>query len=312
MLIGSDETGRRAGGGGGIFDFTMLLELTAGSRGNPVRVACPKCGPDRRSAANRGRRVLAVWIKSDFASYACARCGIHGWARAGDWSARGRLIARAPYEHAGEGHEEAESKRRFALALWREAAPIGATPAANYLALRALEVPPDASECLRFHPSAPFGGVRHPCLLALMRDIVSDAPRGIQRTALTADGRKIAGMTLGAKAGAAIKLWPDSNVCSGLVIGEGMETVLAAALRIAYRGTLLRPAWAVGDARNLETFPVLPGIGSLTILVDCDTSGTGQAAAQACARRWRAAGREVIRLVPRQVDKDFADIVSAA
>src|SRR5262249_10304904 len=50
---------------------------------------------------------------------------------------------------------------------------------------------------------------RHPCLLALLRDIETDAPAGILRTALTGDGKKIDRLSLGRwHAPRAIKLWP--------------------------------------------------------------------------------------------------------
>ena len=103
-------------------------------------------------------------------------------------------------------------------------------------------------------------------------------------------------------------VWPDECVEQGLVLGEGVETVLAAATRIERLGTLLRPAWAAGDTSHMRDFPVLAGIEALTLLVDHDANSAGQNAAAECARRWAAAGREVIRLTPRQ-SGDFNDIV---
>ena len=95
----------------------------------------------------------------------------------------------------------------------------------------------------------------------------------------------------------------------GLVIGEGIETTLAAATRIETAGTLLQPAWATGTAGGMAKLPVLNGIEALTLLVDNDESGTGQRAAQECSRRWTAAGREIIRLVPNATGTDFANLV---
>ena len=106
-----------------------------------------------------------------------------------------------------------------------------------------------------------------------------------------------------------IRLWPDEAVEQGLVIGEGLETVLVAATRIEHKGTRLAPAWACGDAGHVAAFPVLAGIEALTILVDHDESGTGQANAADCAKRWQDAGREVTRLTPRIAGDDFNDIV---
>src|SRR5262249_7169832 len=158
----------------------------------------------------------------------CARCGLHGWVRTGQPTDEGSESAHVHAKHAEDAEGEraaSETKRRLALALWREAWPIAGSLAETYLRSRAiLELPPAANEVLRFHPRCTFGGERHPCMLALMRDAITDAPRAIQRTALTQAGRKIDRMTLGPKAGAAVKLWPDTDVTRGLIIAEGTET----------------------------------------------------------------------------------------
>jgi putative DNA primase/helicase len=110
-------------------------------------------------------------------------------------------------------------------------------------------------------------------------------------------------MTLGPKAGAAIKLSPNVDVAERLTIGEGLETALAG-MALGYV-----PAWALGDAREIAAFPVLAGIESITILVDHDPSGTGQRAALTCSARWTSAGRDVFRLVPRQPGADVNDLL---
>jgi hypothetical protein len=96
------------------------------------------------------------------------------------------------------------------------------------------------------------------------------------------------------------------------VVGEGIETVAAAATRVEHHDhhTLLQPAWSLIDSGNLRDFPVLAGIESLTILVDNDQSGGGQAAADVCTRRWLAAGRRVYQLIPNKVGTDFNDIAN--
>jgi hypothetical protein len=92
------------------------------------------------------------------------------------------------------------------------------------------------------------------------------------------------------------------------VIGEGVETVVAAATRITHKATLLRPAWACGCADNLKNFPVLAGIEALTLLVDHDANGVGDRATEQCALRWHNAGRDVIRLMWRELG-DLNDAV---
>ena len=105
-----------------------------------------------------------------------------------------------------------------------------------------------------------------------------------------------------------IRLWPDEDVSTGLVIGEGVETVLSVATRCTRRGTLLQPAWATGSAGNLKSFPILPGIMSLTILADNDANGAGQEAAKQCAVRWAEAQRDVTKLTP-PMPGDFNDVL---
>jgi putative DNA primase/helicase len=104
-----------------------------------------------------------------------------------------------------------------------------------------------------------------------------------------------------------IRLWPDDAVETGLVLGEGVETTLAAATRIEHRGTLLQPAWAAGSAGNISSFPVLSGIEALTILVDNDAAG--ERAADQCRARWGAVSREVTLLKPNIANTDFNDVV---
>src|SRR5262249_61917017 len=105
------------------------------------------------------------------------------------------------------------------------------------------KLPVNVSDSLRF-ARCPFGvGPLRPCLIALMRDPERDEPIGIQRIALELrEGRvcKVDRFTLG-RIGA-IKLWPAG---SHLVVGEDLETTLAAATRIPYRGGALQPAWSV-------------------------------------------------------------------
>jgi hypothetical protein len=195
--------------------------------------------------------------------------------------------------------------------IWCEAEPLGAM-AFGYFASRGIhEVPlPDVHAVMRFHPHCIFGPCqRHPCIVALFRDVATDRPVAVHRTALTRDGKKLGRKALGPKTRAAIKLWPDEEVTASLVIGEGLETTLSAAARVEHRGTLLQPAWALGDAGNLAAFPVLAGIECLTILVDNDKSGAGQRAALKSGERWRAVGRQVLLLTPRAPGDDFNDLV---
>lgn len=203
-----------------------------------------------------------------------------------------------------------EETRKYALSIWDDARPIKGTLAEAYLNTRHIDITGLPTAALRFHPRCIFGrGNYQPCLIALFRDPITNKPTGIHRILITLNNQKVERRALGPIGGSVIKLWPDEDVTYGLVIGEGIETTLAAAARIEHRGTLLRPAWAAGNENNLANFPVIDGINALTVLVDHDANNIGQEAATKCIRRWRQAGREANGLIPKQVDSDFNDLV---
>jgi hypothetical protein len=184
----------------------------------------------------------------------------------------------------------------YARRIWRESVDIFGTIAEIYLASRLLILDPaeDWHRVLRFHPACPFGQERAPAMIALMRDILTDAPRCIQRTRLTPDGHKIDRQMLGPAKGAAIKIDPDAHVTMGLVIGEGLETCLTG------RQIGLKPCWALGSANAIGNFPALAGIETLSIHAENDDSGTNQRERQKCIDRWIDEGREVLEITPKR------------
>ena len=103
-----------------------------------------------------------------------------------------------------------------------------------------------------------------------------------------------------------VRLWPANG---RLVVGEGIETVLAAATRIPYRGQPLTPAWSAVSDGGIKQLPLIDGVSELILLVDHDRNGAGQDAAMACERRWRQAGREVVQLMPNEPGWDFNDVI---
>ncbi len=212
-----------------------------------------------------------------------------------------------------EQKQSAEEKLGFVLGIWDGALPLRGTIGERYLSeTRGIDVSklsPTIHDALRFHPNCVFGaGARHPCIIALMRDPVTDAPVGIHRIGLAQENgaiTKIDRKALGRMG--VVKLWQRTG--EQLVVGEGIETVLAAATRISYRGALLTPAWSAVAKGGLGKLPVLPGVQRLVLLVDNDANGEGQKAAESCRQIWRAAGRAVVPLVPKQAGWDFNDVV---
>jgi phage/plasmid primase-like uncharacterized protein len=220
----------------------------------------------------------------------------------------GRTVRAAPRPapaRRDDGDDDDQRRLEQADSIWRSSSSLG-PDAISYFAKRGINIH-DVQEHggLRFHAHCPWQGGTTPAIVGRFTTALSNEPRGIWRRSIS--GEKP--MTLGPMSGCVIRLWPDEAVEQGLVIGEGVETVLSAATRITHRGTLLQPAWAACVAGNLERFPVLSGIEALTILVDHDVSGAGQTAAGKCAERWSEAGGEVIRLTPKIVGRDFNDVV---
>jgi phage/plasmid primase-like uncharacterized protein len=228
---------------------------------------------------------------------------------AGDTARAQVQVKLAPVPH-DERDDDEQLRLEQADQIWRSSAPLGPDATVYFLkrGININDVPGHGG--LRYHARCPWQSGTTPAIVGRFTTALSNEPRGIWRRPLTGDKPK----TLGLMAGCVIRLWPDEAVEQGLVVGEGVETVLSAATRITHRGTLLQPAWAACVAGNLERLPVLSGIEALTIIVDNDHADArgrraGQEAAAACAARWSAAGREVIRLTPKTLGADFNDVV---
>ncbi|MHA6731086.1 DUF7146 domain-containing protein [Devosia sp. A369] len=188
-----------------------------------------------------------------------------------------------------------------AMRIWASATPISGTPAESYLTIRGLSY---SGNALRFHPSCLFGRERHPAMVGLMTDIITGEPTGVHRTALLPDGSGKAApgkQMLGIAKNAVVRLSADEDVSGGLAIAEGIETALAAPFQ---------PIWACLSAGTMAAFPVLDGIGALTIFGDHDAAGIK--AANDCGLRWHGAGREVTAEMPLMPGADMADLAEVA
>jgi hypothetical protein len=254
----------------------------------------------------------------------CFSCGVRGdhldWLMTVEGLTRTQALDKlfnwdkpvAPIRSQEEEDEKARKRMAAAQRIWDDAGPIGGTKAIKYLAdVRGIDADllPTDDNALRYHPRCPYDLENIPCLVALYRDVKTDVFAGIHRIALTDDvlfaGGTVQRRTLGTwPAPKAIKLWPSTD---RLFLGEGIETVLAAATRLSHRDKPIRPAWAAGNANNITKFPVLANIKQLTLLVDHDVKGENSA--NACRQNWRSAGREVMQLRPKRAGADFNDIV---
>ena len=207
---------------------------------------------------------------------------------------------------------DAERTRR-ALAIWSASQSPLATPVETYLPRRGVDLPREAvGEAIRFHPNCPFASSSTPAMVCLVRDILTNAPKAIHRTALSREGEKIEvcghdRLSLGPIGGGAIKLTPDDDVTLCLGVGEGLETTLSLRGVEEFGGS---PLWCLLNAGNLGALPVLPGIETLWVCVDNDRAGIK--AADDTAQRWRAAAAEAFKVLPRKAGVDLNDLVTPA
>lgn len=201
--------------------------------------------------------------------------------------------------------------RQRSINVWRAVWSWGVDPRGtlveSYLKSRALDLPPEAAnEAIRFHTRCKFEAEWYPAMVCLVRNIVTNEPQGVHRTALAPDGTAIKRggkthrMSLGTIAGGAIKLDPDEDVVMGLCIGEGVETCLSG------RQMGLRPVWSAVNTGGVKSFPVLPGIDGLHLFKENDAKGASARDIETCARGWHEAGRAVIIVEP-DAGKDLND-----
>ncbi|MER9233641.1 toprim domain-containing protein [Mesorhizobium sp. M0622] len=257
-----------------------LLESLTGGRPGKHDVACPLCGPDRRSPINRLRPVLRVWATvPGFMSFHCARCGERGFARQdGARSQNGEELARIRAEITEREKSEAEKQLGKALWLWRQRRPIAGSIAEAYLReVRGYRGPLPAT--LGFLPPrgeyppamiAAFGIAAEPEPGVLA--IEDSAVRGVHLTRLRANGsgkaENPAKVMVGRSAGFPIVLAPPNDLL-GLAIAEGIEDALS-----VYQATGLG-AWAAGSAGRMPALSAqIPDwIDCVTIAADPDAAG---------------------------------------
>ena len=128
-------------------------------------------------------------------------------------------------------------------------------------------------------------------------------PVAIHRTFFARDGAGKAPvdpskMMLGPCAGGAVRLAP---LCQPLLIGEGIETCLAAMQATGHC------AWAALSTAGLRALDLPPGVDEIIVLADGDDPG--EAAARECALRWKREGRRV-RIAHPPRGMDFNDMLT--
>jgi phage/plasmid primase-like uncharacterized protein len=147
-------------------------------------------------------------------------------------------------------------------------------------------------------------------MIALVRNIRTNEPQAVHRTAIDAAGRKLSHLgsngrlCLGPVGSGAVKLTEDAEATQVLAIGEGVETALSFR---CLPGLDSMPVWSLLSANGISSFPALAGLESVWIAADNDASGTGQDAASEAAHRLHGAGIETIIVTPRRTGSDLND-----
>jgi putative DNA primase/helicase len=257
--------------------------------GREWRGRCPACGyPNGLTLSEKAGRPL-WWCAScrDQAAVSAALLGDAVAPRGDD--------TRRPADAS-------EDRKAAALRLWQAAGPAAGSPVAIYLQSRGLTLPPEPVLRLLAGAKHPTGA-RLPAMVALLADL-DGKPAAVHRTFLAPGGTGKATvepqrMTLGPVRGAAVRLWPAAP---RLVIGEGIETSLAAAV------LLKAPAWAAVSAGNLADTLALPALVR-EVVIAADNDAPGRRAARQAAARWRAEGRAVKIAMPDRPGTDFNDLL---
>jgi len=250
--------------------------------------------------------------------YVRARLGLPGWQPGDEQDRRVQLSWIKDWDRTiADGQATLREKTEDDLlrieraqTLWNEAADPRGTRAVQYLMTRALDLADDlAGAALRYHPRCPWRNEnsgrteRIPALLAAFESIDTDDITAVHRVCLDQPQRwpKADRRMLGLVHRAAVKLDP---LATTLIIGEGVETCMAARQCMATGDIERAPVWALGSVGAISFFPVLDGVKRLIILGE-----SGEASAQAvrlCGHRWQRAGRRV-QVLYSEIGSDVND-----
>jgi DNA primase len=202
------------------------------------------------------------------------------------------------------------TKAEYALRIWRDALSIEGTPAELYLANRGLalsELP--AQENLRFARLSLDGSAElYPALVAAVRTPGGEI-RGIQRTYLTEDGKKLrddgAKRSLGEISGNAIWLHLQPPLACGMPkhihICEGLEDGLS--MLAMTPPDEERYVWVCAGAGMMKNMVFPDGCKTVTIGIDNDKAG--RASAEALSKRLVNNKVDVLIWSPDPQFKDF-------
>ena len=192
-----------------------------------------------------------------------------------------------------------------ALRIWRDAQPLRASPAKEYLESRGILA---ASPALRFHPRTPLGPKGRARFLPAMIAAVSldEGPIAIHRTFLSTEASGKAAFekpkrALGALGEAAVRLF--APVSGKLGLAEGVESAMS-----AYALTGI-PVWATLGNERFGLVSVPESVTELHLFVDHDAGG--ELAASRGLAAYACDGRTIQVREPTSHDSDWNDELTA-
>jgi hypothetical protein len=274
------------------------IDDATGGRIGTFDIACPLCGPFKRSPRNQRRPVLRVYrIEPSFAGFYCARCGEKGAALDRNGAPPDPIgLAKARAE-AAEHERLLKAKRlRTARWLWRRSYPVIGSKGEVYLRdARGYDGPLRAT--LRFLPArseylpamiASFGFAHEvePGIL----DITNEAVTGIHLTRLLPDGSgkavfddpdEQAKIMIGRSIGSPIVLAPMND---GLALGisEGIEDGLS------IHQSLGIGVWVAGAASRMPALAEIVPAYTEVVPIFAHDDHDGQRHSAELSRRLRA------------------------
>jgi hypothetical protein len=151
-------------------------------------------------------------------------------------------------------------------------------------------------------------GEKRPAMIARVDHIARGNGIAVHATYLAIDGSSKASLapvrkTFGMFSGGAVRFgWPRPD--HWLVVGEGVESVLAVALALGC------PGWAALSSKALAVLLLPPEAQQVLVAADNDRDGVGQAAALRVKRRWERQGRLVRVIVPPRPGTDWNDVIA--
>ena len=234
--------------------------------GAELKGPCPACGGDDR-----------FWVSER--GFFCRHCapsagaaGFRAILEAAGWTGE-----RTEYRPPAPPKPQGSKTYKYARRLLAESKPIAGTPAEAYLNSRDLGESAGNPAFRYHHDVRTRGGGRHPALLAAIRPAFDGIATGCQAVLLDQEGRKADDVdggpkrTFGMASGGAI--WLGEKMQDVVVIAEGVENALSAALLFGREADNAHPVAAIGTA-GLAKWRKPDWCQRVVIAADMDGPGT--------------------------------------